>query len=182
MVEEARLQATGSGLAPATDGWFVVNVRDAAWETNNAAGAACSFEGQDAPFAELGVNIGVLRPGRSRFLYHAEPYQEDFLVLAGECLLIVEGEERPLRMWDFVHCPPHTAHAVVAEGDGPCILLMAGARTGDWPYGVVYPRSELALRHEAGVEEETSLVPGAVPPIPPWHPARPEGWDALPWA
>ena len=29
MVEEARLEQLDAGLTPVTDGWFVVNVRDA---------------------------------------------------------------------------------------------------------------------------------------------------------
>jgi hypothetical protein len=95
MVEEARLEELASGLAPATYGWFIVNVRDAAWETNDRGVAMCAFEGESAPFADLGINLRVLRPGRTTWLYHAESTQEDFLVLAGQCLLLVEGEERP---------------------------------------------------------------------------------------
>ena len=127
MVEEAQLQELDSGLAPVTDGWFVVNVRDAAWETNDRGGAMCAFEGESAPFADLGINLRVLPPGRTTWLYHAETTQEDFLVLAGQCLLLVEGEERPLKAWDFVHCPPGTAHAFLPTGDRPCIILMTGA-------------------------------------------------------
>lgn len=51
-------------------------------------------------FAETGFSLAVLAPGRPNGLYHAESAQEDFFVVAGECLLIVEGEERPLRAWD----------------------------------------------------------------------------------
>lgn len=182
MVEEARLEDVSSGLAPATDGWFVVNVGDAAWETNDAAGAACFFEGDDAPFAEVGINVRVVHR-RSKLLYHAESGQEDFLVLAGECLLLVEDQERRLRAWDFVHCPPRTGHAFVATGDEPCVLVMTGARGPDWPEGsIVYPRSELALRHRAGVETETSSIAEALAPFPRWSRGRPDGWDALPWA
>jgi mannose-6-phosphate isomerase-like protein (cupin superfamily) len=110
MVEKARLEELASGLAPASDGWFIVNVRDAAWETG-PFGAGCFFESEAAPFAELGINLRVVLPGDTRWLYHAESNQEDFLVLVGECLLLIEGEERPLGAWDFVHCPPHTEHA-----------------------------------------------------------------------
>ena len=127
MVEEARLEELESGLAPATDGWFVVNVRDAAWETNDAFGAMCAFEGETRRSADLGINLRVLRPGSAKWLYHAESTQEDFLVLAGQCLLLVEGEERPLTAWDFVHCPPGTEHAFVATGDRPCVIVMTGA-------------------------------------------------------
>jgi uncharacterized cupin superfamily protein len=178
MVEEARLEALDSGLAPASDGWFVVNVRDAAWLTNDAFGAGCFFEGDATPFPELGVSLRVFSPGQPQGLYHAEPNQEAFLVLAGECLLVIEGEERRLRPWDFLHCPPNTAHVFVGAGDAPCVVLMMGGRTTD----VLYPRSELALRHGAGVETETTSPAEALSPFPRWHLGRPPTWDALPWA
>jgi uncharacterized cupin superfamily protein len=182
VVAEARLEDLGSGLAPVTDGWFVVNVRDAAWETNDVSGAVCSFEGESASFSDLGINIRVLRPGRTKWLYHTEPTQEDFLVLAGECLLLVEGQERPLKAWDFVHSPHGTEHAFVATGDDPCIILMAGAPRSS---GVgVYPRSEPALRHGVGVERETQSSKDAQSQlgIPAWRLGRPDNWNALPWA
>lgn len=183
MVEEAHLEELASGLVPATRGWFAVNVRDAAWETNEAFGAACFFEGDDAPFAELGINLRVLWPGRSRYLYHAESSEEDFLVLAGECLLLIEGEERPLRAWDFVHCPPGTAHAFLATGDSPCVIVMAGKRSEGWPKkGIFYPRSELALQHGAGVETETHSPAEALAPFPKWQRGRPQEWATMPWA
>ena len=150
MVPEAPLQQTEAGLVPEGDGWFVVNAREARWRTGDF-GAYTRFQG-DAGFAQIGVNIGVLEPGQPSCLYHREDNQEDFLVLGGECLLLIEGEERVLRAWDFVHCPPWTEHVFVGAGDGPCAILAIGARAGS---GLVYPRSELALRHGAGVEEET---------------------------
>jgi len=134
MVEEARLEDTGGGLAPATDGWFVVNVRDAAWVSNDVLGACCIFEGDDVSFSELGFTLAVLQSGQSGGLYHRESNQEDFLVLAGECLLLVEGEERPLRAWDFVHCPPDTEHIFVGAGDGPCLIFMTGGRHDRRPH------------------------------------------------
>jgi uncharacterized cupin superfamily protein len=184
MVDEAPLEELDSGLAPTTDGWFVVNVRDAAWETNDYLGAMCAFEGQSAPFADLGINLRVLWPGRTRWLYHAEPTQEDFLVLAGQCLLLVEGEERALQSWDFVHCPPETEHAFVATGDGPCIIVMAGAPRSSSAGTGVYPRSDLALRHGVGVETETRSPRDAQSQlgIPAWRYRRPDDWKALPWA
>jgi len=119
MSPEARLEDTGGGLAPATEGWFVVNVRDASWVTNGVLGDCCIIEGGEHTFPELGFTIGVLQPGQSGGRYHGEANQEDFLVLAGECLLLIEGEERTLRAWDFVHCPPWTEHAFVGAGDAP---------------------------------------------------------------
>ena len=184
MVEEARLEELDSGLAPATDGWFVVNVRHAAWETNDHLGAMCAFEGERAAFADLGINLHVLRP-RVTGLYHAESTQEDFLVLAGRCLLLVEGEERPLTAWDFVHCPPGTEHAFVATADGPCIIIMAGApRSSSAGTTFAYPRSELALHHGVGVETETGSPREAQSQlgIPAWRYRRPGDWNALPWA
>jgi uncharacterized cupin superfamily protein len=182
-VEQARLEAVESGLVPVSDGWFVVNVRDSAWLTSDAFGARCVFEGDvpvvrsrpDLPvhrFAELGLKLAVIAPGQATGLYHAESNQEDFLVLAGECLLLVEGEERLLRAWDFVHCPPGTAHAFVGAGDGPCVIFMAGARAGE--RRILYPDSALARRHGAGAERETSSAAEAYAAFPHWRPGRPD--------
>ena len=129
----------------------MLNARDAKW-LDGHWGAYTRFEGSDARFAKLGLNIGVLAPGQAACYYHGEDEQEDFLVLQGECLLLIEGEERPLRQWDFVHCPPWAEHVFVGAGDGPCAILAVGTRAND---GVVYPHSELALKHRAGVEQET---------------------------
>ena len=180
MAREAQLEDTPAGIAPANEGWFVLNVRDAAWFTHDAFGAGCRFEGRGAPFAELGINVRVLEPGQPNALYHRECGQEDFLVLAGECLLLVEGEERRLRAWDFVHCPAGTAHVFVGAGEAPCILLMAGVRGGEISY--VYPSSDVARRHGAGAESETSSPAEAYSSHAPPEPGRPEGWNALPWA
>ena len=182
MVEEARLEKLEAGLTPVTDGWFVVSIPDAAWVTNDVLGDACILEGDDAPFSDIGYTIAVLQPGQSGGRYHREANQEDFLVLAGECVLLIEEEERPLKAWDFVHCPPNTAHGFVGAGDGPCVIFMTGARKG-WPErGTVYLRSELALRHGAGVEEETTSGAQAYAPFPKWKLGPPESWDGLPWA
>lgn len=180
MVEEARLEDSGAGLIPATDGWFTVNVRDAAWLTSDAFGAACIFEGDDAPHADVGFTLGVVWPGRPSGLYHRESNQEDFLVLAGECLLLVEGEERPLQAWDFVHCPAGTEHIFVGTGAGPCVIFMTGGRCNE--KAIVYPRSELARRHRAGVETETSSPAEAYAPFQKWQPGRPADSSGLPWA
>jgi uncharacterized cupin superfamily protein len=180
MVEEARLEETAGGLAPATDGWFVVNVRDGRWMTNEVLGDAFVLEGDDAEFAQVGFTIGVFKPGQAGGRYHHESDQEDFLVLAGECLLLVEGEERPLKQWDFVHCPPGTDHAFVGAGDGPCVIFMTGARSENKE--IVYPYSELAIGYGSGVEQETSSPAEAYAPFPKWKDGRPKSWDGLPWA
>jgi uncharacterized cupin superfamily protein len=151
MVPEAPLRRTDNGLVPEGDGWFVVNAREALWK-EGAFGAYTRFEG-DARFEQIGINIGVLQPGQPACMYHGEEDQEDFLVLAGECVLLIEGEERKLRSWDFVHCPPWTEHVFVGAGDGPCAILAVGGRGGK---DVVYPRADVALRHGAGVEQETT--------------------------
>ena len=151
MVPEAPLHRTEAGLAPAGEGWFVVNAREARW-MQGPFGAYTRFEGE-ARFRQLGMNIAVLDPGQPACMYHGEEGQEDFLVLSGECLLIVEGEERRLQAWDFVHCPPWTEHVFVGAGDGPCAIVAIGARPSD---GVIYPVNEVARRHGAGVAEETS--------------------------
>ena len=102
-----------------TEGWFVVSVPEAAWVTNDVLGDACIFEGDDAPFPDVGFTIGVLEPGASGGRYHREANQENFLVLAGECVLLIESEERLLKQWDFVHCPAGTEHGFVGRGTGP---------------------------------------------------------------
>ena len=190
-MREARLESVDSGLVPAEEGWFVVNLRDAAWLRHDTFGAGCGFEAgasavrsrpelQVRRFPEIGIRVVVLAPGRPSTLYHAESAQEDFLVLAGECLLLVEGEERPLRAWDFFHCPPGTRHAFVGAGEGPCVLLMVGARPAE--RSILYADSELARSHDAGAERETTSPAEAYAPYPHWRPGRPDGWDRLPWA
>ena len=131
-------------------------------------------------FAEVGFTLAVVEPGKPSGLYHAESKQEDFLVLAGECLLLVEGEERPLGAWDFVHCPAGTEHVFVGAGEGPCVIFMTGARGADKT--LRYPRSAPALARGAGVETETSAPHEAYAPFPPWTPGRPDRWHELPWA
>ena len=185
---EARVEDSGSGLAPASEGWFVVNVRDAEWWTSGWSGSRCFFENEypasvDAPkveFSQFGINITVLEPGQPNGLYHGEDGQEDFLVLLGECLLLVEGEQQRLRAWDFVHCAPQTEHIFVGAGDGPCVILMAGARTED-DRGH-YPVSELAARYGASVKEETSDPDQAYAGFEWSRRERPSYWDRLPWA
>ena len=152
-VPEAPMEDGPGGKAPADDGWFVVNARDSRWVHHDELGSAVVFESHDHRFPHYGVNIQVLQPGQPNCMYHGEEAQEDFLVLWGECLVLIEDEERRLRQWDFVHCPSWTEHVFVGAGDGPCGILMIGARnTGD---GLIYPVNELARSHDAGVEVET---------------------------
>ncbi len=158
MVPESPLEQTEHGLVPTGPGWFVLNAREAPWRERDGRGAYCEFEGFDgrADFEQLGINIQALGPGEPMSIYHWEADQEDFLVLGGTALLVVEGTERELRKWDLVHCPPGTAHTIVGTGEG-CLVLAVGARdrsTGpDWG---AYTVDETAVRLGVGVEEETS--------------------------
>jgi len=153
VVPEARLAQTDDGLVPETDGWFVVNAREARWWRHETFGSAVTFEGDDVRFPEFGINIQILLPGQANSMYHGENAQEDFLVLYGECLLLVQGEERRLKQWDFVHCPAWTEHVFVGAGDGPCAVLMVGARPEREE--LLYPVVDVARTHGAGVAEET---------------------------
>ena len=179
-VVEARLEETSSGLVPASDGWFVVNVRDTQWLNSATFGSGCVFENRERPFPEFGINLAVLQPGEPNCLYHAESQQEDFLVLAGECRLLVNGEERPLRPWDFVHCPAGTEHVFVGAGDRPSTILMAGARSESEQ--LFYPASELAARYGASSETDTTDPRQAYARFERPENARPPYWQELPWA
>jgi uncharacterized cupin superfamily protein len=153
MADEAQLEQTENGVVPKGEGWFVLNARESRWWHHDTFGSAVTFEGE-IRFPDFGINIQVLEPGEPNCMYHGENAQEDFLVIAGECLLLVEGEERPLRPWDFVHCPPWTQHVFVGTGNGPCAILMVGARPK--AEELLYPFSEVARKHGAGVEQETT--------------------------
>ena len=169
-MDEARLEQSEYGTVAATEGWFAVNVRDAAWVTNEAMGDACIFEGE-LSFGQIGYTLQVLQPGQPSGMYHREGDQEDFLVLSGECLAIIEGTERPLQAWDFVHCPGGTEHIFVGAGDGPCVIFMAGARANRGT--TLYTRNEVALRNGAGVEQETPTSSEAYATMPKWQPGPP---------
>jgi uncharacterized cupin superfamily protein len=177
MVPEAALEQTETGLVPAGEGWFVLNAREARWLHADGRGARLLFEGE-TEFPQVGVGLYVLAPGEPMGMYHWEADQEDFLVLSGEALLIVEGEERPLRQWDFVHCPVIAKHIIVGAGDAPCAVLAVGAREhqagADWGG---YPVDEIALRHGAGVDRETTEAEEAYARVPRREPTRyRKGW------
>jgi uncharacterized cupin superfamily protein len=187
MVTEARLERVASGLAPG-DARMVRGERgDAAWVTNAEwSGGVCIFESDESVLRgrpdlsayekpEAGFTLRVVPPGRPADIYHAESVQEDFLILAGEGMLIIEEEERPIRTWDVVHCPPMTAHTFVATGDAPLILIATGNRRADLER--IYPRSDVALRRAAG-SEVTTTQPDRTGH---WEVRRPDDWDELPW-
>jgi quercetin dioxygenase-like cupin family protein len=152
-VPEAELKHTELGLVPQGEGWFVLNARDATWIRSEERGQDTDFEGGQE-WTQLGLRIQVVAPGQ-RSMYHRERGQEDFLVVSGECVLVIEGEERRLQAWDFVHCPPWTEHAFVGAGDGPCVIVMVGSRAEG--FDVVYPVNEVAAKHGASAPEETSI-------------------------
>lgn len=186
MILEAPLEQTEHGLVAAGDGWFVLNAREARWRHREGK-ASLRFEGE-TDFPQVGISLIVLAPGEPMAMYHWETDQEDFLVLFGEAVLIIEGEERPLRRWDFVHCPARTSHVIVGAGDGPCAVLAVGARehqttrasdgtlqwADDWG---AYTVDEEALRHGAGVQEETTDEEQAYARFPELEPTRyRDGW------
>jgi uncharacterized cupin superfamily protein len=152
-VPEAQLKKTDAGLIPQGDGWFVLNARDVSWIRSEERGQDTDFEGGQE-WTQLGFRIHVLMPDQRNGMYHGESGQEDFLVVSGECVLVIEGEERRLKAWDFVHCPPWTQHVFVGAGDGPCVIGMTGSRVGG--FEVLYPVNEVAAKHGASVLEETS--------------------------
>jgi uncharacterized cupin superfamily protein len=161
VVSEAELEDKGAGLVPAGPGWFVLNVRDTRWFRKPGQGFSAPLTGSDEFEAEtwfpmLGMSIRVVNPGEPSTVYHWETEAEDFLVLSGEAILIVEGEERPVRQWDFVHCPPEARHAFVGAGEGPCVILCASSRVfqkdGPWGY---YTSDEASRRYGADSPEET---------------------------
>ena len=161
MTLEGVLVATERGLVPQGQGWFVINARETQWWERPGRGVLCEFEGAGfegaTDFEQLGINVTVLGPGQPLGMYHWEADQEDFLVLSGEALAIVEGDERRMRQWDFLHCPAGTKHTVVGAGEGPCVVLAVGARVhSKGPEWGGYIADEAALRHGAGVRKDTT--------------------------
>ena len=177
MVPEAPIEQTEHGLVASGEGWYVLSAREARWYHAEGRPALCDLEG-DQQFPQLGINVQVLSPGESMGMYHWEADQEDFLVVAGQALLIIEGEERPLRTWDFVHCPAETKHIILGAGDGPCVVVAVGARAhADGPGWGGYTVEEVALRHGAGVERETNEADEAYAHVARRQPTRyRDGW------
>ena len=154
-IPEAELAPGPAGLAPTGDGWFVVNVADAAAYHSDRFGSSVRFEDRPAvSFPEFGINVRVLEPGQPASLYHRENAQEVFLVLSGACVAVVEEQERSLRKGDLLYMPAGTAHVLVGAGEGPSVVLMAGTRRD--PEELLYPVSEVAARHGASAERETA--------------------------
>jgi uncharacterized cupin superfamily protein len=155
VVPEAPLRLSENGLVTDGDGWFVVNARESRWRDEGALGSYCTFEGKRR-FPRLGINVNVLEPGEAMGMYHRENGQEAFLVLSGECTLIVEGEERALAAWDFFYCAPGTEHVIVTKGEQSAVVVAVGARGRGVGGGIVYRVSQEADRYGASVERETT--------------------------
>jgi hypothetical protein len=180
---EAPLEQTEYGLVPKGDGWFVVNVKDVRWREKPGRGRSPNLSG-DILFDQLGVGITVLGPGEPMSMYHWESDQEDFLILSGTATLVIEGEERPLKQWDFVHCPPHAAHVIVG---GPCVvfgvgsrerhtMLDEGGRRVGKPGESSYVADPVAAKHGAAHERDTESAEEAYARFPPVEHARYGGW------
>ncbi len=133
---------------------LIVNLGDAAAYGHPRRATHVRLEPENASWPDTGVNVQVMAPGQPNCRYHSEPVQEDFLVLHGECIVILDGEERRLRQWDFVHCPAGTEHVFVGAGDGPSAVLMIGSRREDAAH---YPVNETAARYDASVKEPTDV-------------------------
>ena len=172
-MHEARIEDTDAGRLPADDGWFILNLDEIGWRTIPGNGTWCIFESPNAPSPTLGIGVHVLAPGEPNGHYHRESDQEGFLVIAGECLAIVEGHERRMRTWDYLHCPPETRHVLVSAGDGPCVILAASSRQfqKDGPWGF-YGADETARRYKASSPEDTQDGEIAYARFPPSRPAR----------
>ncbi|HYU60601.1 MAG TPA: cupin domain-containing protein [Solirubrobacterales bacterium] len=174
-VKEAALSEADAGLIPEGDGWFIVNIAESQGLSDDRLGSGAMFEATIGDFPQLGINVRLLEPGQPASMYHRENHQEAFLVLSGECIAIVEGEERTMRKGDFLHSPPGTAHVIVGGGDGPSSVLMVGARTAD--PGVTFPVSEAAARYGASVEDYTEDPAVANAGVAP----RPAKLGKVPW-
>jgi uncharacterized cupin superfamily protein len=151
-MREAELADTPTGKVAASEGWFVMNLAEAQWQATTGAGTWVSFEADGVP-NQIGAGAHVLPPGETPGFYHLESDQEGFLVLTGECLLVVEGQERRMGPWDYFHCPPGTAHIMVGAGEAGCVLFMFGNRRPD--ERVEYLHDPAAARHGVQVTEPT---------------------------
>lgn len=152
MIQESPPVETGDGLAAQPGGWYVVNARDIRWVGQDGLWRGAWLEPEEG-WTSLAFNLTVLDPGCPGGLYHAESNHEAFLVVSGECLLVVEGEERRLRQWDFFHCAPWTAHVLIGAGDGPAVIVAVSTRAPD--AAVRYVASEVARRHGAASAHDT---------------------------
>jgi uncharacterized cupin superfamily protein len=172
-MHEAEIEDTAAGRRPAGDGWFILNLAEMGWETVPGGGTWSVFESPSAPSPMLGIGVHILAPGETPGFYHAESEQEGFLVLSGECIAVVEGVERRMGPWDYLHCPPGTEHITVGAGAGPCAILMVGTRTPG--HAIHYPANAVAAKHGASVQTDTDSAAEAYADRPPFRPV-PSPW------
>jgi uncharacterized cupin superfamily protein len=168
-MKEANIETTPTGELPADDGWFILNLAEIGWQTVPGGGTWCVFESRVAPSRRLGIGVHVLRPGETPGYYHAESEQEGFLVLSGECVAVVEGQERRMHAWDYLHCPPGTAHITIGAGEEACAILMVGTRSES--HGIRYLVDPVAAAYGAAVAEETDSSKEAYADRPPFSAA-----------
>jgi uncharacterized cupin superfamily protein len=174
-VAEATVEETETGQVVRGEGWFILNLGEARWDRDPDLGTWCSLGALDVPFSQFGIGPHMLMPGQPNGRYHAEAAQEGFLVLSGECLAIVEGQERRMRQWDYLHCPPGTHHITVGAGDGPCVILMVGTR-GPEVEATEYTVDELAARYGASVARATTSSDEAYADLERSYTAVPAPW------
>ncbi|HEX8977021.1 MAG TPA: cupin domain-containing protein [Solirubrobacteraceae bacterium] len=165
-MKAARIETTPEGKVPADDGWFILNLSEIGWETVAGGGTWCLFESPAAPSGRLGIGVHVLLPGEKPGFYHAENEQEGFLVLSGECVAVVEGQERRMRTWDYLHCPADTAHITIGAGETPCAILMVGTRSPN--HRIRYLVDATAAAHGASVSRPTTSPEEAYADRPPF--------------
>ena len=168
LVPEAKLKTTPQGVVPEGEGWYVINAENAKWNSNERFGTSCSFEGTER-FDQYGMNIHILNPGQPSCHYHGEDEQENLLILKGECRLLIEGQERHLKQWDFVHFPKWSRHVCIGMGTEPCVTVMVGGRIG---HGVFYPGLELATKYGASPKNETDSPKVSYADCPAWVDAK----------
>lgn len=174
-MEEAELRETETGLVPSGPGWFIANVADLSWDRSPVHGTWCVFGDPEHPSEQLGIGVHVLEPGQPNGRYHAElEDQEGFLVLDGECTAIVEGSERRMRRWDYLHCPPGTLHITVGAGEGRCAILMVGVRSKENP--IHYPVNEIAAKYGASSPKDTDEPAEAYADVPREMTSVPAPW------
>jgi uncharacterized cupin superfamily protein len=177
-MQEAQIEQTPEGRVPVDGGWFILNLGELAWETAAGFGTWCDFDPPEraSTTSRIGVHVHVLEPGESNGYYHAEAAQEGFLVLSGECIAIVEGEDRRMRQWDYFHSPPGTAHITVGAGEEGCAIMMLGSP--DPKRKVEWIANAVAARHDASVARTTGRdteAYGDLPPVVRVRPPKPFG-------
>jgi uncharacterized cupin superfamily protein len=169
-MHEAKIEDTDVGRVPVDDGWYILNLAEIRWTSVPGGGTWCGFGSPNVASDRIGIGVHILLPGEAPGFYHEESELEGFLVLSGECIAIVEGEERRMGPWDYLHSPAGTRHITVGAGDGPCAILMYGTRSPDTK--IVYRVEPAAARYGHSVDTETSDPDEAYKDRPPFERVR----------